>query len=221
MKFHDHTQNLKGRILTIQVLAFIALALLGGRLYFLQIVKGEYYETKAESQRVRLIPVPAPRGSILDRNGKILVDSRPSYNVVLSNELSRKIDFSPQRIAEYSKGLQIEPEILDQRLKDIRKQNEFEALVVKESASMEDIAWVEAHSLEYPELRIELRPQRFYPHGPVLAHVLGYVGEISKKQLEKEEYKRKGFRLGDIIGKGGLEQQYDESICAVFLAIGR
>lgn len=210
MKFNDHNQNLKGRIATIQILAFIVLALLGGRLYFLQIVKGEYYESKAESQRVRLIPVPAPRGAILDRNGKILVDSRPSFNIVLSNELSKKIEFSPELIADYSRGLNMETEIIDERLKEIQKQNEFEALVVKENATMEDIAWVESHSLEYPELRVELRPQRFYPHGTVLAHVLGYVGEISPKQLETEEFKSKGFQLGDIIGKGGLEQQYDE-----------
>lgn len=210
MKIHDHSQNLKGRIATIQILAFIALALLGGRLYFLQIVKGEYYETKAESQRVRLIPVPAPRGAILDRNGKILVDSRPSYNVVLSNELVRKTEFSTERIEEYSQGLQLEFEFLQQRFEDFKKRNDFETMVVKENATIEDISWVEAHSLEHPELRIEVRPQRFYPHGHVLAHVLGYVGEISRAQLDREEYKEKGFRAGDIIGKGGLEQQYDE-----------
>ena len=130
MKFQDHNQNLRGRIATIQILAFVVLALLGGRLYFLQIVKGDYYESKAESQRVRLIPVPAPRGAILDRNGRILVDSRPSYNVVLSNELSRKIEFSPERLSEYSNGLQLEPEFLEQRIKDIQKQNDFETMVV-------------------------------------------------------------------------------------------
>ena len=61
-------------------------------------------------------------------------------------------------------------------------------MVLKENASMQDISWVESHSLEYPELRIELQPQRFYPHGLILAHVLGYVGEISPKQLESDEY---------------------------------
>ena len=64
---------------------------------------------------------------------------------------------------------------------------------------MQDIAWVESHGLEYPELRIELQPQRFYPHGTMLAHVLGYVGEISPKQLEQEEYSSRGLRPGDII----------------------
>ena len=82
-------------------------------------------------------------------------------------------------------------------------------MVLKENASIQDITWVEAHTLEFPELRIELQPQRFYPLGKTLAHVLGYVGEISPKQLEKEEFKDK-YRPGDIIGKGGLEQYYDE-----------
>ena len=71
------------RVGTIQVLAFILLAILGVRLYYLQIIKGDYYSEKAENQRIRLIPIPAPRGAIFDRNGKILVDSRPTYNVVL------------------------------------------------------------------------------------------------------------------------------------------
>ena len=75
---------------------------------------------------------------------------------------------------------------------------------------MQDISWVESHSLEFPELRIELQPQRFYPLGTNLAHVLGYVGEISPKQLEAPEWKEKGLRPGDIIGKGGLEEYYDE-----------
>ena len=83
-------------------------------------------------------------------------------------------------------------------------------MVIKENATMQDIAWVESHSLEYPELRVELQPQRHYPLGTVLAHVLGYVGEISPNQLEKPEYREKGLRPGDIIGKGGLEQYYDE-----------
>ena len=83
-------------------------------------------------------------------------------------------------------------------------------MVLKENANIQDITWVEAHASEYSELRVELQPQRFYPLGTTLAHVLGYVGEISPKQLEKPESIEKGFRPGDIIGKGGLEQHYDE-----------
>lgn len=209
MKIGDHVQRLGLRIGAIQAVAFILLVLLGIRLYYLQVVRGDYYSERAENQRVRLIPIPAPRGAILDRNGKLLVDSRPTYNVVLSNEPLKKINVH-DRVADYSRGLRMEPSFVEERLNLIKKQNEFESMVLKENVGIEDITWVEAHSLEFPELRVELQPQRFYPLGTSLAHVLGYVGEISPTQLESAEYRDKGLRPGDIIGKGGLEQYYDE-----------
>jgi len=211
MKIGDHVQNLGARVGTIQVLAFILLGLLGARLYYLQVVKGEYYSDRAESQRVRFIPIPAPRGAILDRHGKMLVDSRPTYNVVLSNEPLKTVKVE-ERVDDYSGGLNLDRQFVVERLNLIKQQNEFEAMVLKENADMRDITWVEAHSLEFPELRVELQPQRHYPLGPVLAHVLGYVGEISPKQLEDPVMREKGFRAGDIVGKGGLEQYYDESL---------
>ena len=209
MKLNDHVQNLGARVGTIQVVAFLLLAVLGARLYYLQIVKGAYYAERAENQRVRLIPIPAPRGAIFDRNGKILVDSRPTYNVVLANEPLKKIDLS-ERVDDYAGGLGLERQFVVERLSLIKKQNDFETMVLKENATMQDIAWVESHSLEYPELLVELQPQRFYPLATVLSHVLGYVGEISPAQLDDPEFQEKGFRPGDIVGKGGLEQYYDE-----------
>jgi penicillin-binding protein 2 len=82
--------------------------------------------------------------------------------------------------------------------------------LIKENATIHDIAWLEARSLEFPLLHIEQRPQRHYPENGLLAHVLGYVGEISSRQLELPEYKDKGFKPGDVIGKEGLEATYDQ-----------
>jgi penicillin-binding protein 2 len=209
MKIGDHVQNLAVRVGTIQVLAFLLLGILGARLYYLQIMRGDYFSDRAESQRVRLIPIPAPRGAIFDRNGRLLVDSRPTYNVVLSNEPLKSINVN-ERVDDYANGLKLDRQFVVERLNLIKQQNEFEAMVLKENIDMRDIAWVESHSLEFPELRVELQPQRFYPLGTTLAHVLGYVGEISPKQLEDPTYAERGFRPGDIIGKGGLEQYYDE-----------
>jgi penicillin-binding protein 2 len=209
MKINDYTQNLSLRIGSIHIIAFILLTILGVRLYYLQVVNGDYYSERAENQRIRLIPIPAPRGAIFDRNGKILVDSRPTYNVTLSNEPIKKINVN-DRVEEYAMGLNLEPQFVVERLDLIKKQPEFETMVLKENATIQDISWVESHTLEFPELRVELQPQRFYPHRTILAHVLGYVGEISPKQLEKPEVIAKGFRPGDIVGKGGLEQYYDE-----------
>ncbi len=209
MKLHDQAQNLGIRVGTVQVIAFILLAILGVRLYYLQVVKGEYYSDRAENQRVRMIAIPAPRGAIFDRSGKLLVDSRSTYNITLSNEPIKKIDIT-DRIGDYAAGLNVDRQYLIERINLIKKQPGFETMVLKENASIQDISWVRAHELEYPEMRVELQPQRFYPLGTTLSHVLGYVGEISQKQLEKPEAIEKGFRPGDIIGKGGLEQYYDE-----------
>jgi penicillin-binding protein 2 len=209
MKLNEQGQNLSGRIIAIQIVAFVFLAILGARLYYLQVVRGDYFSERAENQRIRLIPIPAPRGAILDRNGKILAPSRPTYNVVLTNEPIKRNDVT-DRSDDYAERFSLEPSYVKERLIAIKKQNDFETLVLKDNASMQDIAWVESHLLEFPELRVELQPQRYYPHGTSMAHILGYVGEISPKQLESDEYKQKGFRPGDIIGKGGLEQYYDE-----------
>lgn len=209
MKLNEHVQNLGARMITVNIVVFVLLALLGVRLYYLQIVHGDDYLKRAENQRVRLIPIPAQRGAIFDRNGKLLVDSRPTYNVVLSNEPLKSINVN-DRVDDYSRGLNLDRQYVVERLNLIKKQNDFEAMVLKENAGIEDITWVESHLLEFPELRVELQPQRFYPLGTSLAHVLGYVGEISPKQLEDPAMREKGFRPGDVIGKGGLEQYYDE-----------
>ncbi len=156
-----------------------------------------------------MIPIPAPRGAIFDRNGKLLVDSRSTYNVVLSHEPIKSIN-PADRLEDYAMGLGLDRNYLLERLNLIKKRPEFETMVLKENATQPDIIWVESHQLEFPELRIELQPQRHYPFGKTLAHVLGYVGEVSPKQLEKPEYQEKGFRPGSIIGKGGLEQYYDD-----------
>ncbi|HEV7643123.1 MAG TPA: penicillin-binding protein 2 [Pyrinomonadaceae bacterium] len=207
MKFEDFSQNLGIRIATIQTIAVILLTVLGVRLYFLQIVKGDYYSGKAENQRIRKIRLPAPRGAIFDRNGKLLVDSRSTYNVTLAREPIKEINPN-DRVDIYAEALGMDKQYLLERLNLIRKQNEFETMVLKENATIQDITWVEAHSLEYPELQIQQTPQRRYPLGTTLAHVLGYVGEISPAQLEKEEYK--DLAPGDVIGKGGLEAYYDK-----------
>jgi penicillin-binding protein 2 len=206
MKLSDYSQNLGVRVATIQVFAFMLLAILGIRLYYLQMVRGEHFAEKAEDQRIRVIRVPSARGAIFDRHGRLVVDSRSTYNVTLTREPIKGIN-PMDRLDDYADGLGIDRQYLSEVLTWIKKQPEFETSIIKKNATINDITWVEAHQLEFPELRIVLQPQRVYPLGTSLAHVLGYVGEISPKQLLLPEYKE--LRSGDTIGKGGLEQYYD------------
>jgi cell division protein FtsI/penicillin-binding protein 2 len=209
MKFEDDSQNLRVRLRVIQTLALLLLAVLGVRLYMLQVVNGRRYAERAENQRLRLLPIPAPRGVIFDRAGHLLVDSRPIYNVIMSREDMKNMDFGAL-VTPLSDGLGIDPDALRERFEQVKSQPAFESILIKENATQADISWVEAHALEQPELRVEQQPQRRYPENGVLAHVLGYVGEISPEQLELPRYKEKGYKPGDIIGKEGLEAVYDD-----------
>ncbi len=209
MKFVDDSQNLRVRLRLIQALILVLLGLLGVRLYLLQIINGARYAEIAENQRIRLLPIPAPRGMLFDRNGNVLVDSRPIYSIILSREDTKGID-RYSLIKPLADGLMLDGEILRERFDQVKLQPAFESILIKEGASQTDIAWVDAHQLELPALRVEQIPQRRYPTNGMLAHVLGYVGEISPEQLNKPEFREKGYRPGDIIGQEGLEAVYDE-----------
>src|SRR5580765_2680061 len=208
MKFVDESQNLRVRLRMIQVTVLLLLSVLGVRLYMLQVVSGARYAEIAENQRIRLLPILAPRGVIMDRNGNVLVDSRPIYSVILSREVTKKIDYS--LIKPFADGLQVDGEILKEHFDQAAASPAFESILIKEGVTQADISWVDAHQLEYPTLRVEQTPQRRYPENNMLAHALGYVGEISPEQLRQDEYREKGYKPGDIIGQEGIEKVYDE-----------
>jgi penicillin-binding protein 2 len=209
MKFEDTSQNLRARLRFIQILVVVMLGALSVRLYVLQVVRGERYAELAENQRRRRLPIPAPRGVIFDREGRVLVDSRPIYNVIMSREDVKNKDLNAL-IAPLAEGLSLDKDILRDYFEVVKTMPAFESIRVKEDATPGDIAWVEAHNLEYPELRVEQQPQRKYPDNGSLAHVLGYVGEISPELLKQQAVKDKGLKPGDIIGLSGIEQIYDD-----------
>ena len=209
MKFVDDSQNLRIRLRLIQVVVLVLLGLLGVRLYVLQVVNGPKYAEVAVNQRIRLLPIPAARGMIFDREGKMLVDSRPIYSIILSREDTKAINRN-SLVQPLSEGLDIDPQILRERFDQVKNQPAFESILIKEDANQADIAWVEGHQLELPALRVEQTPQRRYPADGMLAHVLGYVQEISPEQLDDPRYKEKHYKPGDIIGQDGVEAVYDE-----------
>ena len=135
------------------------------------------------------LPIPAPRGVIFDREGRVIVDSRPIYNVILSREDVKDKDLT-SLIEPLAEGLSVDKDILREYFEVVKTMPAFESILVKQDATPGDIAWVEAHNLEYPELRVEQQPQRRYPANGSLAHVLGYVGEISPEQLKQQTLQR-------------------------------
>lgn len=202
----EETQNFELRLHAVQYLILVIFAALGIRFYFLQISQHENYVLRAESNRIREIPILATRGNIYDRNGVLLVDSTPAYNIVIYPE---DITNKAETIRVLADNLSVERDEITTHLNDpLRPKSQ--PILVKQNASAADRAWVSAHELEHPEITVENQPQRQYRYGKTAAHVLGYIGEISPQQLELPKYQESGYKSGDIIGKGGVEAVYDK-----------
>jgi len=197
------------RLTLLQYLLLVLFIGLGVRLWSLQVVQHEKYLRAAENNRIRLIPIPAPRGAILDRHGRVIVDNRPTLSIILNREELRARGRKPQELVEelIAQGLALDRESVQKRLEAMSAQPAYYPVVLKENATLQEVAWVRARQVEYPELDIMEQPQRRYPHGTLLAHVLGYVGEISREQLARPEFR--DYRPGDLIGRAGVELVYD------------
>jgi penicillin-binding protein 2 len=192
----------------VTVLQYCILGLIGMLLvifWHLQVVQGRKYREQAENNRRRNVPIAAPRGVLLDRNDKILVENRPSFNVMLRPEHSENLDAT---VAQLSRLLRVGESPIRERLP--RRGTSARDIVVKADASIEDVASIEARRLELPETTIQVVPIRSYPLGPAAAHVLGSVGEITEQQLRSASYE--GLSAGDLVGRDGVEAQYNRSI---------
>ena len=211
----DSTEDLRQAGLRLQIIYYIAIvifAALIARLWYLQVMNSGGFADRAEANRIRVIPIPAPRGAIFDRNGKVLVTSKSSYNIVLSRKDVKDSEL-PQIADLLAEHMEIDRQWLDKRFEDAKYGAQYESIVVKEVASEKDIAWVEAHEYDYPMIRAQKAPQRLYLYGQLAAHALGYVGEVSPEELKKPNgdfSKENGYKLGDIIGKFGIERKYND-----------
>lgn len=170
----------------------------------LQIAHHRQYLDLAERNRIRNLPVIAPRGRILDREGRILTDNFPAFSVLLMRESAATL--TPPRVGGIARGLRLEPADLQRLVERTAKLPRFQPVVLKQSATMEDIAFVESHRVEYPDLDLLQVQQRSYPKRAIAAAVLGYVGEISEEMIAKPG---SPYRPGDVVGKSGIERSYN------------
>ncbi|MFQ6082408.1 MAG: penicillin-binding protein 2 [Candidatus Aminicenantia bacterium] len=170
----------------------------------IQILDHNQYLIRSEQNRIREVTVPASRGLIKDRNGIILAENRASFNASIIRENCQNFNESLVRI---SKILSLDKKILKERINQYKFYPIFKPIILKENLSMKEVASIEARKLQLPELIIQVEPKRYYPFGSLAAHVIGYVQEVSREELRKSEYHH--LKMGDIIGKSGVERKYD------------
>lgn len=189
----------------IVILVFVALV---ARLGYLQVVQGQYYNRLADGNRIKLIPVMAPRGTFYDRNGVPLVSNRPASTVTLV-PISGPI---PDEVITRLAGI-LGMNVSDIKAKIAQQSGPFEPIRVKTDIGPEIVTRIEERRKDLPGVVIEIQPIRNYPNQELAAHVFGYVSEINDVELQKR--KADGYRPGDIIGKFGLEKVYDKEIRGV------
>src|SRR6202049_2323931 len=180
----------------------VGLLLLG--FWKLQVVDSDKYGQMAERNKIRSIPIIAPRGRMLDRDGRVLVDNYPSFSILLLRDDPALIDKNLPAIAD---GLGIQISDLKDQLESTKNLPKFQPIVIKPEATNADVAFIESHRSDIPLLEMLMVQRRRYLPGGFMAHASGYVGEVSEQQIEATNGR---FRPGDFVGKSGLERQYND-----------
>jgi penicillin-binding protein 2 len=176
----------------------------------LQVRNPEIYNELAERNRIKSLPIIAPRGKILDRDGRVIVDNHMSWSVILSREALK-----PEHLRPIADGLHLDYDDLRLQLKRFQSRPKYEPIIIKQELTPADIAFVESHKdIDFfPELELIHAQRRMYPQNGFAAHVIGYTGEISESELDEPEFVK--YDTGSVIGKFGLEKQYNDSLMGV------
>jgi penicillin-binding protein 2 len=186
------------------IVALIGLLLFG--FWRLQVIDTTHYADLAERNRIRSIPIIAPRGSILDRQGRVLVDNYPSFSVLLLRDDPKLTESLLPQIAD---GLGMTLADVNEQIDAAKTLPDFQPIVIKPEASPGDIAFIESHRPDIPVLEMMMVHRRRYGQDDFLAHAIGYVGEVSTEDIAASGSR---LRSGDVTGKSGLEKQYNDTL---------
>jgi penicillin-binding protein 2 len=184
--------------------AVVIFVLLFVRLWYLQVIKEQEFQLLSENNRIRLIKIPAVRGMILDRTGRVLADNRPSFNIMVTPE---DVDDLAGLIEQLSPLLDLSPDEIIRTITD-RDRPPFQPVAIKRDVSWEELSFIKTHRLDLPGVEVQIEPIRTYPYDTLAAHVLGYVGEINREELQE----RRGYQMGDWVGKCGVELTWEEHL---------
>ena len=206
MQIRQHRSALTRRAARLNGATQLLLLLIATGYWFVQIAEGAYFRELADNNRLRKLTIEAPRGLILDRYDRPLVENAPSYSVLLDRSLTGDLEASLEFAGDI---LGVEPPVLEQVLETHRRTPSFQPVRIADGLSLTQLARFEVEHLEHPEFEIEAEHLRLYRHAHQTAHVLGYLGEVTNADLARPGSL---YRPGDLVGKKGLERLYEERL---------
>jgi len=201
--------DLNGKAKWLMAFVFIALCLLVIRLFYLQVLMGAHYDDLAQNNRLRILTVRPPRGKIVDRNGLTLADNRPAFNVVVVPEDLENRAATVRRLAYL---LDRDPEEIDKAIKS-GSGKPYEPVAVARDVSFDAMSRVEMELYSLNGVAIEATAERDYVDNGLAAHVLGYLGEVTKAEIDK--HPELDYVQGDLVGKSGVEQTFENELKGV------
>jgi penicillin-binding protein 2 len=173
-------------------------------LWRLQVMQSDFYSLAAEKNRIRNVPVLAPRGKILDREGRTIVDNYPSFSALMMRDSTRDLAADADLIAQ---GLHLDPNEVRARIRHFASMPQYQPIFLKEDITPDELQFIEAHRNELPELDTIMSHRRLYPRNGFMAHLIGYVGEVSEDMLNMPQFEL--YNAGDVVGISGVERQYN------------
>ncbi|HLY92705.1 MAG TPA: penicillin-binding protein 2 [Candidatus Angelobacter sp.] len=191
----------------IQYVILVIFLVLAYGLWSLQIRKNDVYSVRSEQNRIKEVPILAPRGKLYDRNGELIVDNYPSFSALLLRDQMRDINADAQKIAD---GLHLPvDDVIDKirRAKAAGKAS-YEPVIIKDDITPDEQAFIESHRDDFPELEMLMIHRRLYPKDGFMAHLIGYVGEVSEDMLNTPQFET--YERGDIVGQSGVELKYND-----------
>lgn len=207
---HDETYSGAGKVAVFQYLTVAVFVFLLAGYWDLQVRNEGLYNFKALQNQIKSLPMPAPRGRILDRDGRVIVDNHASFRLVLSRESLRE-----EHVAPIALGLNLDVGDFEARVHRFQRRPSYFTIPVKEELTSGELAFVESHrnDLMFPEMELIKSQFRLYPKDGFASHLIGYVGEISDAELNSPEWA--SHNPGDLIGKMGVERYNNDSLTGV------
>ncbi len=194
----------QGRLTAVQYIVLAVFLLLTYGLWRLQVSQSDLYATLAEKNRIRNVPILAPRGKIYDREGRIIVDNYPSFSALLLRDSTRDLTQDADLIAQ---GLHLDPKEVKDRIRKFAAVPQYQPIYLKDDITPDELAFIESHRNELPELDTIMAHRRLYPRGGFMAHLIGYVGEVSEQMLNHPRFEL--YNPGDVVGQSGVELEYN------------
>jgi len=197
----------KKRILILSFVVGAVFFLLLMRLWHLQILRSDDYREMSENNRLRFVPVAASRGAILDRSGKVLVSNRPSFSLAV---VPQEVLDKESLLTQLSTLLGLDRAEMDERWQKSKGRAKYYPIVLASNITRDQVEIVEENRLRLPGVEIEMKPVREYSNGTLAAHLLGYISEISEKELNAKGYEE--YNPGDYVGKNGIERALEAEL---------